>query len=80
MNFNIYIHDQLYKELETYRQSLGKTRNSLVKEALTEWLQKHRERKVWPEGLFKFDKSVIGKFPDVKELRKNLNEPDEHLL
>ncbi len=36
--------------------------------------------KDWLEDFFKFDKNVIGKFPDVELLRENLKEPEEYIL
>lgn len=76
MNFNIYVNDQLYQELESYRQSLGKSRNSVVTEALMEWINHHKQKK-WPRDFFKFTETTIGLYPDAKELRKGLLEPKE---
>lgn len=77
MNFNIYINDQLYQELEGYRQSSSKSRNSIVTEALTEWINHHKQAK-WPKDLFCFNNDTTGLYPDTEELRKDLLEPKEH--
>lgn len=77
MNFNVYINDQLYQELENHRLLLGKSRNSIVTEALIEWVNCHKQTK-WPKNFFKFNKDMMELYPDTKLLRKGLLEPKEH--
>ena len=79
MNFNVYISDQLYQELENLRQVVGKSRNGVINEALAEWVEHHKQQK-WPKNFFKFDYDMTQQYPDIKELRKNLSKPKEDLL
>lgn len=74
MNFNIYINDQLYRELENSKELLGKSRNSIVREALVEWVSRHKQTK-WPKNFFKFDDVLRELYPDAKELREGIIEP-----
>jgi hypothetical protein len=77
MNFNIYVNNQLYQELENYRQSLGKSRNSIITEALMEWIDHHKQTK-WPKDFFHFNDAIARLYPNTKELRKDFLEPKEH--
>jgi len=40
MNFNIYLEDELGNDLIVIAEKLGKTRNSLVREAISEFIKK----------------------------------------
>ncbi|OZG31641.1 hypothetical protein [Rickettsia endosymbiont of Culicoides newsteadi] len=77
MNFNIYINDHLYNELEQQRQLSGRSRNSIINEALTDWINSHKQTK-WSEGIFSFDKDTRDLYPDTKELRQSILEPKDH--
>ncbi|MCC8418038.1 MAG: ribbon-helix-helix domain-containing protein [Rickettsia endosymbiont of Bryobia graminum] len=77
MNFNIYINDNLYHELEQQRQLLGKSRNSIINEALSDWVNNHKHQK-WPEGFFNFNKATTDLYPNAQELRHSLIEPKDH--
>lgn len=59
-------------------KSLHRTRNSIINEALEEWMNKHSKAK-WPENFFDF--SPIKEVPDFKSFRKDLkdNIPDDPL-
>ncbi len=67
MNINIYIEDQLARQLSTFSQKLHRKRNSIVREAIREWLEKHTSTK-WPKSILEF--KGIKDFPDISELRK----------
>lgn len=77
MNINIYIEDHLAKQLSYYAQKFHKKRNSIIREALNEWLQ-HRINKTWPESVMEFE--GIEDFPDIKELREDIIEHDKKLF
>ena len=76
MNFNIYINDQLYQELEHCKLSLNKSRNSIVTEALIEWINHHKQSS-WPKNFFKFNEIKNNTYPDITELRTGLLDPKE---
>ena len=40
MNFNLYLDDQMTKELDQTAKKLGQTRSGLIRKALREWLDK----------------------------------------
>ena len=77
MNINIYIEDKLAEQLSKYANKFHRKRNSIVREAIRDWLSKHTEQK-WPNSILRFN--GIREFPDVKELRKDLLEPRKKLF
>jgi len=77
MNINIYIEDKLAEQLSKYAERFHRKKNSIVREAIRDWLTRHTERK-WSNTILQFD--GIKEFPDVKELRKDLLEPTKKLF
>ena len=77
MNINIYIEDKLAEQLSKYANKFHRKKNSIVREAIKDWLTRHTERK-WPNAILQFN--GIKEFPDVKELRKGLTEPTNKLF
>lgn len=53
MNINIYIEDRLGKQLNQCAKEVGKSRNTLVREALKEWLN-HHAIKHWPSSVLNY--------------------------
>jgi hypothetical protein len=71
MNFNVYLKKENGKRVTQIAKTLHRSRNSIVNEALEEWLEKHTKTK-WPEGFFDF--SPIEDVPDFNSLRKDLKD------
>ncbi len=69
MNFNIYLKKDTGERVKKAAKSLHRTRNSIVNEALEEWLQNHTKTE-WPKDFFNFP--AIEDLPDFKSLRKDL--------
>ena len=67
MTFSIYVHKELSRKIMRLTKSLGRSRNSIINEALEEWLSKHTSKK-WPKGFFDFE--PIEDVPDFEVLRK----------
>ena len=74
MHFNIYIDDQIGAQLNTAAQKSGKTRNALIREAITAWLNKSEKPK-WPEEILAFNgvKDTI----IFESYRKKIKSPKE---
>ena len=53
MNFNIYIEDQLGEQLKKAVEFTGKSKNAIIREALSEWFQHHPMTK-WPETILQY--------------------------
>lgn len=78
MNFNVYLNKGTGERVTKAAKTLHRSRNSIVNEALEEWLNKHTQTK-WPKNFFNF--SPIKDTPDFKSLRKELKEnPSEDPL
>ena len=78
MNFNLYLKKETGEKVTQIAKSLRRSRNSIVNEALEEWLGKHTQTK-WPKKFFEF--SPIENVPDFKALRNDLkdNIPEDPL-
>ena len=77
MNINVYIEDKLGEQLSNYSKRFHRKKNSIVREAIRDWLTKHAEHK-WSNTILQFN--GIKEFPDIKELRKDLLEPTKKLF
>jgi hypothetical protein len=77
MNFTVYLNGELAHEIGEASKSLNRSRNSIINEALKEWLKK-RNTPNWPEGFFDFEQ--VKDVPDFKKLRKNLKKPQKDPL
>lgn len=77
MNFNVYVNKNTAQRVKTAAKTLHRSRNSIVNEALEEWLLNHTFTK-WPENFFDFD--PIENVPDFKILRKELKDISENPL
>ena len=79
MNFNIYLKEETRTKVIKAAKKLHRSRNSIINEALSEWLDKNFPSQ-WPKGFFDFD--PVPDTPDFKELRKDLinNLPEDPLI
>jgi len=77
MNFNVYVSKQVAEDLARAAKAAHRSRNSIVMEALQEWITNHA-KSGWPEGFFDF--TPITDAPDFKALRKEFkNIPEDPL-
>lgn len=72
MNLNIYLEDHVAKQLTIQAEKLHRKRNSIIREALAEWLSKHNSES-WPSSIIEFH--GIENWDDIEVLRKGL--PDK---
>ena len=54
MNFNIYFDDETGEQLNQVAKQSGATRNSLVRQAVSDWLSRHGKPQ-WPEAVMSFN-------------------------
>ncbi|MEI8366290.1 MAG: hypothetical protein WCF65_07705 [Parachlamydiaceae bacterium] len=69
MNFNVYLKKEIGVKITQVAKCHQRTRNSIVNEALEEWLGKHAKTE-WPENFFDF--LPIKDVPNFKSLRQDL--------
>lgn len=69
MNFNVYVKKDVGEKITKMAEVLHRSRNSIVAEALDEWI-KHHTPSQWPKHFFDFE--TIQDLPDFKNLRKGL--------
>ena len=53
MNFNIYLDDETGQQLNKVAEKAGESRNALVRQALSEWLNRH-DQPQWPGAVMAF--------------------------
>lgn len=53
MNFNIYLDDETGQQLNQVAQQAGESRNALVRQAVSDWLNRHGKPQ-WPEEVLAF--------------------------
>jgi hypothetical protein len=70
MNFNIYLNKDTGKKVKRAAEKLHRSRNSIINEALEEWLSKHSPIS-WPKNFFDFEPVDC---PDFKNFRKDFTE------
>ena len=71
MNFNVYVNRKTGDRVTKVAKFLHRSRNSIINEALEEWLGKHTKTK-WPKDFFDFD--PIEDVPNFKALRHDLKD------
>lgn len=76
MNVNIYIENSLGQQLNESAKALHKTRNSIVREAIQEWLAHHKVFE-WPPCILNFHGLKNQKPPRFESLRDELTEPKD---
>ena len=69
MNFNVYVPKDIGAKLSRATETLHCSRNSIVTEALAQWLELHLPTQ-WPDNFFNF--SPLEDVPDFKALRSDL--------
>jgi Arc/MetJ-type ribon-helix-helix transcriptional regulator len=72
MNFSVHLNDELVERLNQTARESGKTRNALIREAVAEWLGRHRPAR-WPAEVMDF-RGIRG-LRRFEENRKNLKPP-----
>ncbi|MFV0339625.1 MAG: CopG family ribbon-helix-helix protein [Parachlamydiaceae bacterium] len=77
MNFTVYVSKKTGDRIAKMAKSLQRSRNSIVAEALDEWLDRHVVPK-WPKSFFDFPS--VGEVPDFRSYRKELQAPSEDPL
>ncbi len=69
MNFNIYVNKAIGEQIAKIAKKLHRSRNSIISEALEEWLGKYTSSE-WPAHFFDF--KSIDDVPDFKAFRAEL--------
>lgn len=77
MNFNVYINKKIGERINQIATSSHRSRNSIVNEALEEWLYNHTQSH-WQENFFEF--MPVEDVQDFKASRKNLKAISEDPL
>ncbi len=71
MNFNVYIPKDKGDKITKVAKTMHRSRNSIINEALDEWLGRHLPSK-WPSKFFDF--KPIDDVPDFKLIRSELKD------
>ncbi len=74
MNISIYLEDELSKKVRAQAKLLGKSRNAIIREAISEWLAR-RKTKHWPAAVLNFKGDPD--FPRFESYRSELLPPKE---
>lgn len=53
MNFNIYLDDETGQQLNQLAKQAGESRNALVRQAVSDWLNRHGKPQ-WPDEVLAF--------------------------
>lgn len=77
MNFNVYMNQKTGDRVKKIAKKLHRSRNSIINEALEEWLESHASSD-WPKGFFDF--SPIKDVPNFKAFRDEFKEVPEDPL
>lgn len=77
MNIHVYLEDALGQQVNYLAKTTGKSRNSIIREAVKEWLVCHEE-KVWPSSILNY--AGISDFPEFEKTRAELLPPTEDPL
>lgn len=72
MHFNIYLDDTAGQRLNVIAQQAGKSRNALIREAVSEWLT-HQSQTQWPEAVLSFQ--GMADLPPFEASRNRLKPP-----
>ncbi len=76
MNFNIYLDDEISKELDRTAATLGETRSGLIRKALREWLDKKTLGSPgWPSIVLEWE--GVADTPPFESYRSELLPPGE---
>ena len=72
VNFNIYLDDETGLQLNQLAKRAGESRNALVRQAVSDWLNKH-DKPRWPDEVLAF-KGMAG-MPRFEASRDKLKRP-----
>lgn len=72
MNFNIYLDDETGQQLNQVAKRAGESRNALVRQAVSEWLNRHAKPQ-WPDEVLAY-KGMAG-MPSFEAGRDRLTSP-----
>lgn len=80
MNLNIYINDDLAKQLDIVAVTAHKKRNTLIQEAISSLVQNYKREK-WPDSILNF-KGIndLTEWNGFEEHRKELKEPNSDIF
>lgn len=70
MNFNVYINDVLGHQLAHLAQTEGKSRNAIIRDALSFYLKNHTDQH-WPDAVLNFS-GIKEDFPPFEVFRAEL--------
>jgi predicted transcriptional regulator len=80
MNVNIYINDDLAKQLDIVAIGTNKKRNTLIQEAITMLVKSHKKEK-WPDSILDFNGiENITSWEGFEEHRRELKEPNADIF
>ncbi len=80
MNLNIYINDNLAKELDFIVAHVHKKRNTLVQEAISLLVKSYQKEK-WPDSILSFQGiHSYDKWEGFEQNRKELKEPNADIF
>lgn len=77
MHFNIYVDNQIGAQLTQIAKTSAKSRNAIIREAITEWVE-HHTKPVWPDEILNF--KGIKDFPALESYRTQLSPPKDDPL
>lgn len=69
MNFNVYVNKKMGERISKVAKSSHRSRNSIITEALEEWLNNHTYSQ-WPKNFFDFN--PVEDVPDFEASRNDL--------
>lgn len=72
MNFNIYLDDETGQQLNHVAEQAGETRNALIRQAVSEWLNRHGKPN-WPDEVLAF--TGMADMPLFESSRDRLKPP-----
>ena len=73
MNFNLYLDNKTGLQLNQLAKRSGESRNALVRQAISDWLNRH-DNPQWPKEVLAF-KGMAG-MPRFETSRANLRQPN----
>ena len=80
MHFNLYVNDDLIDEMKVVMKKTGKKRNTIIVEAIKEYLEK-RTKKSWSKKIMEFEGiEGFGEDDRFENFRKDLKAPKEDIF
>lgn len=80
MNINIYINDNLAKQLDAVAIISHKKRNTLIQEAISLLVQNYKKEK-WPDSILSFQvMKDLSEWAGFESYRKGLKEPETNIF